>query len=363
MLRMIKALFRITFRCMLYFVVATIALGFVGDFFGVGDSPKSVRTAAVGTISSQNTEDADDGENLSEFEEESITVFETEWETASETVIEVESVIVTETEEKSITELETEEICAAHDYVQQLKKATKKKRGSIATVCSNCGEIKETESIPKVKSVKLSATSYTYNKKSHKPKVKVYDENGSLIDSNNYTVKYSKNTKSAGKHTVKVTLKNQYKGTISRTYKIKKQTQKLKRARKTYTKRVGNRSFKIKVKRTRGNGKLSYRSSNTRVATVDSSGRVYIKGKGTATITVTAAGTKNYKKATKTVRVRVKAKKTVRKRSSVSSSGHDVLITPTGSCYHNRACGPGNYYWASWATARARGLRACQRCY
>ena len=42
------------------------------------------------------------------------------------------------------------------------------------------------------------------------------------------------------------------------------------------------------------NKKVTYKSSNTKVATVNSSGKIYAKGQGTATITATAAdGSKN----------------------------------------------------------------------
>ena len=50
------------------------------------------------------------------------------------------------------------------------------------------------------------------------------------------------------------------------------------------------------------NKKVTYKSSNTKVATVNSSGKIYAKGQGTATITATAAdGSK--KKASYPVRV------------------------------------------------------------
>lgn len=40
-----------------------------------------------------------------------------------------------------------------------------------------------------------------------------------------------------------------------------------------------------------------------------------------------------------------------------------VLVTPTGSKYHNRVCGNGNYYDASMSEALARGLEPCSKCY
>lgn len=40
-----------------------------------------------------------------------------------------------------------------------------------------------------------------------------------------------------------------------------------------------------------------------------------------------------------------------------------VLVTPTGSKYHNRVCGRGNYTEATLDAALARGLEPCSKCY
>lgn len=62
-------------------------------------------------------------------------------------------------------------------------------------------------------------------------------------------------------------------------------------------------SFTLKGKSS-GDGAVTYRSSDTSVATVGkTSGKVTMKKRGTCTITVTAAGTKNYKSAAKKVTV------------------------------------------------------------
>ncbi len=65
-------------------------------------------------------------------------------------------------------------------------------------------------------------------------------------------------------------------------------------------------------------GTVSYSSSNTSVATVNSYGKVTGVGEGTATITISAASTSNYKAASKTVSVTV-SKKTVPTLSFASS--------------------------------------------
>ena len=71
------------------------------------------------------------------------------------------------------------------------------------------------------------------------------------------------------------------------------------------TKTYGNASFSLGAK-TNGDGKLTYKSSNTKVAAVTDGGKVTIKGAGTAKITISAAATASYKAASKTITITVK---------------------------------------------------------
>ena len=78
----------------------------------------------------------------------------------------------------------------------------------------------------------------------------------------------------------------------------------------TYKKTTASKAFKLNAK---ANTKLTYKSSNTKVATVDKNGKVTIKGKGKAVITVSATATSEYQAATKEVTIQVTAKKTAKK--------------------------------------------------
>ena len=69
-----------------------------------------------------------------------------------------------------------------------------------------------------------------------------------------------------------------------------------------YSKKLSDKAFSLNAKAT---GKLTYKSSNTKVATVDSKGKVTLKGVGTAAITVSAAATGDYKAASTKVTVKV----------------------------------------------------------
>ncbi|MCD8010322.1 MAG: metallophosphoesterase [Lachnospiraceae bacterium] len=76
----------------------------------------------------------------------------------------------------------------------------------------------------------------------------------------------------------------------------------------SYKKAYGASSFTLDAE-TNGDGKLTYKSSDTSVATVSSKGKVTIKGTGKTTITVTAAATASYSKATKKITLKVVPKK------------------------------------------------------
>ena len=82
----------------------------------------------------------------------------------------------------------------------------------------------------------------------------------------------------------------------------------------TYKKTTASKAFNLNAK---ANTKLTYKSSNTKVATVDKNGKVTIKGKGKAVITVSAAATSEYQAATKKVTIQVTAKKTAKKQKVV----------------------------------------------
>ena len=69
-----------------------------------------------------------------------------------------------------------------------------------------------------------------------------------------------------------------------------------------YNKKLSDKAFSLNTKAT---GKLTYKSSNTKVATVDSKGKVTLKGVGTATITVSAAASGDYKAASAKVTIKV----------------------------------------------------------
>jgi len=95
--------------------------------------------------------------------------------------------------------------------------------------------------------------------------------------------------------------------------KTKKSNQKITGISSSYKKAYGS-SFTLKPK---AKGKITYKSNNTKVATVNSKGKVKIKGTGKVTITITAKETSAYKKQTKKVTIyAVPGKRDIKKLSS-----------------------------------------------
>ena len=110
----------------------------------------------------------------------------------------------------------------AHTTKQTVTKATPTANGKIVNYCSVCKKTLSTTVIPKASSIKLKATSLTYNGKVRTPKVIVKDRTGkTLVKNTDYTVSYAKGRKYVGKYAVKITFKGKYSGTKMLYFTIK----------------------------------------------------------------------------------------------------------------------------------------------
>ena len=93
--------------------------------------------------------------------------------------------------------------------------------------------------------------------------------------------------------------------TTAKTKLVKMKTQTItvsvKNSKGVVSKKYGDKAFSLGAKAKSG---LTYKSSNTKIATVDSKGKVTIKAAGTVKITITAKATSTYKSATKVVTVK-----------------------------------------------------------
>lgn len=125
------------------------------------------------------------------------------------------------------TAAKTCKVCSAtrgkalgHTYKTTITKATLSKSGKTVKKCATCGKVVST-TIKRVKTIKLSATSYTYNGKVKTPSVTVKDSSGkTLKKGTDYTVSYSSGRKKVGTYKVTVKMKGNYSGSKTLTFKI-----------------------------------------------------------------------------------------------------------------------------------------------
>lgn len=113
-------------------------------------------------------------------------------------------------------------VCNGHVYKNSVTKATTSANGSMSKICKYCDTVKagSKTTISRIKNVKLSKTSYVYDGKVKKPTVSVFDAKGKKIAATNYTVTYPSGRKNAGEYKVKIVFKNNYKGTVYKTFTI-----------------------------------------------------------------------------------------------------------------------------------------------
>lgn len=93
--------------------------------------------------------------------------------------------------------------------------------GKVKRKCSVCGKTETVRTLPKVKMVQLSKTSYTYDGKSHMPAVKVTNSAGKkLKEGTDYKIKKPSGRKNAGIYTVTIEMKGDYTGKYQKTFQI-----------------------------------------------------------------------------------------------------------------------------------------------
>ena len=182
--------------------------------------------------------------------------------------------------------------------------------------------------LSKVK-ITLSKNSYTYDGKLKKPKVTVKLGKKKLKNKKDYTVKYTKNKKAG---TAKVTIKAKkgktakYKGSKSKTFKIKKADRLLVPDKTAYSAIEGDGAFSIVAKPSKGGGTVTYACATTNVIKVTQAGKVTIVKtfdktcktlakqtkdtikKVSAKVTMSVPATTNYKAASASVTVTINKK-------------------------------------------------------
>ena len=156
-----------------------------------------------------------------------------------------------------------------------------------------------TKTIAKIADVKLSGNSYVYDGKTKTPSVTVKNSKGKTLAKTDYSIAYAKGRKNVGSYTVMITLKNNYSGTVKKTFKIVPKTTSISKLT------AGKKKLTVKWKKqaTQTTGyQLQYGTSSK------------FKGAKTATITKNKTVSKAISKlkAKKKYYVRIRTYKTVK---------------------------------------------------
>ena len=184
-----------------------------------------------------------------------------------------------------------------HKLTTKTTKATLSANGKIVTSCTVCKAVTSAKTISRIKTVKLSTTSYTYSGSSKKPSVTVKDYSGkTLKNGTDYTVSY-KNNKSVGTATATVTFKGNYSGSKKLTFTIKPKTTSLSKLT------AGKKQLKVTWKKNSAVSGYQIQYSTSKKFT--SAKTVTVKGYKTTSKTIKSL------KAKKTYYVRVRTYKTV----------------------------------------------------
>ncbi len=204
-----------------------------------------------------------------------------------------------------------------HSYKTIVSKAaTLKKDGKTEKKCSICGKVKSTGTVYKIKSVKLSDTEFTYNKKKKTPFVVVKDSKGNTLKKDtDYTVKYPKKRTDIGKYIVTVTFKGKYSGTKKLTFEIIPAKVKLSKVT------AGGKQFTASWKTVSGADGYIVEYSTSKKFTKKTTKTVKVKKGSSKKTTI-----KKLKKGSKYY-VRVKAYTTVSKKTFYGAYSKSIKVT------------------------------------
>ena len=170
--------------------------------------------------------------------------------------------------------------------------------------------------------ITLSKSSYVYDGKVKKPKIKSVQYKGKTLKAKDYTVIYPSGCKNAGTYTVTVKGKGSYSGKGTVDFTINKASNPVKISGRSFLvnySKLSKSKQSIKVgkvlKISKAKGKLSYEkvSGNEGIKINKTTGKVTLakgmkKGTYKVKITVTDDGGTNYKSKSKTVKATVKVK-------------------------------------------------------
>lgn len=191
-----------------------------------------------------------------------------------------------------------------HNYIDTVIPATLTENGIVTSTCSICGNEKITHIYyPQV----FNISDAEYTGKVLKPAIIIKDSNGKIIANSNYTVTYSNNI-NVGIGKVNVIFKNYYSGVKELNFKIKEVKPSISLNKTSVSiEKKGKAILKANVKPV---ANVKWKTSNSKIATVNKKGVVNGKAVGKAMITASFKYKgKTYKKVCKVNVTKAKSKK------------------------------------------------------
>ena len=190
------------------------------------------------------------------------------------------------------------------NYIDTVIPATLTENGIVTSICSICGNEKITHIYyPQV----FNISDAEYTGKVLKPAIIIKDSNGKIIANSNYTVTYSNNI-NVGIGKVNVIFKNYYSGVKELNFKIKEVKPSISLNKTSVSiEKKGKAILKANVKPV---ANVKWKTSNSKIATVNKKGVVNGKAVGKAMITASFKYKgKTYKKVCKVNVTKAKSKK------------------------------------------------------
>ena len=198
-----------------------------------------------------------------------------------------------------------------HVLVPEIEKpATGTHEGTIITRCArkDCDFYAKSRTIFPYKSIELEKSQYAYTGSAIIPSFKVIDIQGRVISPKFYDAEYC-NNKKTGTATLHLTFSGMYSGKMTKTFQIVKGKQVISAKASVFRvpkSDVRKKGVTIKLG-TKAKTKLTYKSSSNKITVKKGVAKIK-KGikKGTYIITVTAKETKNWKRATRKIKIKIK---------------------------------------------------------
>lgn len=192
-----------------------------------------------------------------------------------------------------------------HEYKYEvLEQATLKEDGLEIDRCENCGKTILAK-ISHPVSLRIKNASNPYNGGAIRPEVEIKLANGKILEEQYYQYPDADDHIYPGSYKVQVTLQDKYNGAMEGTYKITKADRVLTYYGEKEIIRSYDQPFDLNIRANGERSKIIYKVSDSKILTVDTTGKIRAKCIGTSTITAYVNENDHYNRSN-VIKVKVK---------------------------------------------------------